>query len=108
MKLKTTVAVGIALAVIGGMALAQKSEVSGPAQLLGAASHSRGEFFRCEGRNAIVGGVLTLARARLNITSNQEPAWTRFTEALYRAAAAMDSLCTDAASNDTPPTTLSV
>jgi hypothetical protein len=108
MRMKPTIAIGIALTFTATTGLVQKSAVSErtvPIQYVTAGAGSFGKFFGCKGRSAAVAGAAAVTRLRLEIVPNLEAAWTPSTEVLQRALTPMDAVCTDFASTDVTPIT---
>ena len=65
------------------------------------------ESARCTVPDAVAAGVLAYVRAGLEVTPDQEPAWTYFTLAFQQALKPMETLCKEIDAKAAPPDTLS-
>lgn len=110
-KMKALAAIGVGLTITATVALAQKlpsnSELM-PVSSLAPVRHASGEFAGCTARDANAAGVFAYAHAWLEVTSDQEPAWTRFTQVFQQALKRMETLCKEIDTKAAPPETLSV
>jgi hypothetical protein len=99
------------LAITATVALAQMPPPNEPPPVpvpfFAAAHEMPGRFVRCTARDALVAGILAYAHVRLEITPNQEPAWSNFTQNFQQALKPLESLCQQAEANAAPPDTLS-
>jgi LTXXQ motif family protein len=110
MKMKALAAIGTGLTITATIALAQKlpsNNESVPVSFLAAAREASGEFARCTARDAIAAGFLAYAHAGLEVTPDQEPAWTHFTQSFQQALKPIETLCKEVGAKTAPPDTLS-
>jgi hypothetical protein len=110
MKMKALLAMGAALTIMATVALAQKRPSNNepvPVSFLAASREASSEFARCTARDAVAAGILAYAHARLEITPDQEPAWTLFTQAVQQSLKPIETLCNEVGAKIAPPDTLS-
>jgi periplasmic protein CpxP/Spy len=96
------------LALGGAWAVAQTAAPTGPMgqERFVMRFHAMpGHRMICDNRDALLAGALAFLNAKIEITTGEEPAWQRFSEAAKRSAAALDAPC-DALQHQKEPATL--
>jgi hypothetical protein len=109
-KMKILAAIGVGLTIMATVALARKPPSNNepvPVSFVAGAPEASDEFAKCTARDAIAAGVLAYVHAGLEVTPDQEPAWTHFTQAFQQALKPMETLCKEIDAKTAPPDTLS-
>jgi hypothetical protein len=110
MKMKVLAAMGMGLTITATVALARKPPSNNelmPVSFVAGAREASEESARCTAPDAVAAGVLAYVRAGLEVTPDQEPAWTYFTLAFQQALKPMETLCKEIDAKAAPPDTLS-